>query len=111
MIAPRITSALIQKDVLGELKHTYWRLRDMQVSLECGLIQREFPQAVIISLRGRHVNGRDPLLAEGLPGTAHPAATVVPLHICDTPPHGLAVTQPPVQILREGYSAKVTTYA
>ena len=74
----------------------------MQVSLECGLIQRELPQGVIISLRGRHVNGRRPLLPEGLPGTAHPAATVVPLHICDTPMHGLALTQPPVQILPVG---------
>ena len=38
---------ILQKDVLSGSKHT------------CGLIQRELPHAVIISLRGRHVNGRE----------------------------------------------------
>jgi hypothetical protein len=47
----------IQKQVLSGAKDTCRRLRDMQVNLGCGMIRRELPRAVIISLRGRHVNG------------------------------------------------------
>ena len=48
---------LIHKHVRSGSTHMCWRLRNTQVSLERGLIQRELPRAVIIRLRGRHVNG------------------------------------------------------
>jgi hypothetical protein len=48
---------LIEKHVCRGSKHMCRRFRDMRVSLECGLIRRELPRAVIIRLWSRHVNG------------------------------------------------------